>query len=125
MDTTQARRVFDRQRANAKQRGVEFKMTFEQWSELWGARLDERGVRLGQLVMCRNGDAGAYEAGNVRIDTNSGNMKEHHMLRRVKKHAEASPKPPARNHTPANGAPADWLYRKDVFAPYVEKEEDA
>lgn len=52
---------------NAKQRGVEFKLTFEEWFSWWHetGHYHERGNKRGQYVMARKGDKGAYELGNI------------------------------------------------------------
>lgn len=54
---------------NAKVRDVPFELTFEQWWAVWqnSRRWDLRGNRHGRYVMCRCGDKGAYELGNVYI----------------------------------------------------------
>lgn len=76
------RRVNNRRRATpqgkyldhkhrAKQSGIEFKLSFEEWWNLWEPHWHERGI--GGKVMCRANDEGAYELGNVRIDTQSNN----------------------------------------------------
>lgn len=53
-----------------------FLLTYEQWLEIWleSGRWGERGSRPDQYVMHRVGDRGAYEKGNVYIDTNARNM---------------------------------------------------
>lgn len=58
----------------AKQCGIVFNLTFEQWWGLWEPHYKDRGV--GKLVMCRFNDQGGYEIGNVRIDTQANNNKE-------------------------------------------------
>lgn len=65
----------------AKQSGVPFNLSFREWLGVWGGKLSERG--LGKLVMCRTDDKGAYEVGNVRIDTQTNNNREAHNLRRI------------------------------------------
>lgn len=70
-------------KSNAKRRGVDFRFTFEEWWEIWKPHWKERG--LGGLVMCRHNDQGAYEVGNVRIDTCSNNMIEANEIRRMNK----------------------------------------
>lgn len=59
---------------NATQRGVEFKLTFEEWWDVWKPHWKE--VRQGVVCMCRFNDEGAYELGNVRIDTWQNNIRE-------------------------------------------------
>lgn len=58
----------------AEQRGIEFKLTFEEWWSLWKPHWQEN--LQGKVCMCRNGDEGAYEVGNVRIDTWQNNIRE-------------------------------------------------
>jgi hypothetical protein len=67
---------FATQRDNARRRGIEWKLTFEQWWDIWekSGKWNERGA--GLYMMCRTGDIGPYELGNVRIDSNSNNLKE-------------------------------------------------
>lgn len=68
-------RRYQQQRDNARARGIAFKLTFDQWWSIWtkSKRWSRRGKRLGQYVMGRNGDVGAYEVGNVRIMSVSKN----------------------------------------------------
>ena len=67
-------------RSNAKTRGIPFNLTFDEWWSLWEPHWKQRGT---EKAMCRTEDAGAYEVGNVRIDTYSNNAKEYHKLKRV------------------------------------------
>ncbi len=64
---SQARDKFYAHRARAKSRGIEFKLTFEEWRAVWGDKLDQCGVKQWNLGMCRIGDKGAYEVGNVYL----------------------------------------------------------
>lgn len=54
-------------RTNAKMRGIEFKLTFEEWFCWWmdTGHYMERGREVGKYVMGRIGDKGAYELGNI------------------------------------------------------------
>lgn len=61
------------QRATSKARGVEFNLTFEEYCEFWGDDFDKKGIKRYDLCMCRYGDAGAYEVGNIYKDTNINN----------------------------------------------------
>lgn len=58
----------------AKQCGIEFNLTFDEWWEIWQPHYEDRGI--GKLVMCRFNDEGSYEVGNVRIDTQANNNRE-------------------------------------------------
>tara|TARA_R110000744_G_C19210381_1_gene545978 strand:+ start:151 stop:447 length:297 start_codon:yes stop_codon:yes gene_type:complete len=66
----------------AKTRGVGFKLTFDEWLSVWGNNLHKMGNLSGSLQMCRTSDTGAYEIGNVRLDTTANNQREAHNLRR-------------------------------------------
>jgi hypothetical protein len=63
---------------NAAKRGVPFRLTFEEWLNIWteSGHLHERGPHAGQYVMARFGDAGGYEVGNVKIIPHIENIKE-------------------------------------------------
>ena len=125
MDMAVAKQRFRQQQSHAKRRGIEFKLTFEQWCDACHKDWGNRGTRSGQLVMCRNKDQGPYEVGNFRIDTNRSNIQEAAMLYRVKKHAESPPKPQWKSDPSTSyAAPDDWMRRGRVFDEYVESEED-
>lgn len=61
--------TFVRQRNHANSRGVEWKMKFWEWFSVWqeSGKWEERGRGTGSYCMCRVGDEGAYELGNVYI----------------------------------------------------------
>lgn len=63
---------------NAKRRGVPFLLTFGQWWVIWcfSGKWKRRGWRPGRFVMCRVGDAGAYEWGNVYIGPAKHNLRD-------------------------------------------------
>ncbi len=58
----------------AGERGIEFKLTFDEWWGLWEPHWIDK--RIGVVCMCRFNDEGAYELGNVRIDTWQNNIRE-------------------------------------------------
>lgn len=62
----------------ARSRGIPFLLTFSEWWNIWesSGKWEERGTH--GYVMCRTGDLGAYEVGNVRVDTFLNNIKESH-----------------------------------------------
>jgi len=66
------------QKQAARQRGIEFKLTFDEWWWLWEPHWGQR------MVMARHKDQGAYELGNVRVTTQSDNMQERWDLRKEK-----------------------------------------
>jgi hypothetical protein len=67
--------AYSAHKSHAKQRGIEFKMTFDEWWGIWKPHWHLRGNGVGQLMMCRTMDKGAYEVGNVRLDTQAGNAR--------------------------------------------------
>lgn len=67
-----------RHRLNAKQRGIPFQLTFEEWWSIWqkSGHWHERGHGGKHYVMARFGDKGPYAIDNVKIITNDENMRE-------------------------------------------------
>jgi hypothetical protein len=67
-------------KSSARQRGVKFLLTFEQWEGWWLSELARRGPNArrgrshGERVMCRQGDRGAYELGNIYCATFADNL---------------------------------------------------
>lgn len=60
------KRAYWSQRRIAAHRGIDFKLTFDEWMEFWGEDLARRGVGRDKLQMQRLGDVGAYELGNMQ-----------------------------------------------------------
>jgi len=86
LPSSQAAHLLDRflqQRNQAKQRGVEWDLSFMEWIAIWrqSGHLRERGRRRGNYQMCRQGDIGAYCSSNVRIDRMEANIREAHRVR--------------------------------------------
>ncbi|QHJ76797.1 MAG: hypothetical protein [Bacteriophage sp.] len=67
--------AFKSQRRNAISRGVEWKFVFWDWWRVWmeSGKWEFRGRGQCCYCMCRIGDSGAYEIGNVYIGTVSHN----------------------------------------------------
>jgi hypothetical protein len=72
------RKAYTQHKSNAKQRGIPFLLTFEEWKEVWLAsgKWELRGRGADKYCMCRTGDAGAYAVGNVFIDRNAQNVSD-------------------------------------------------
>jgi len=70
-------KVYKAQKSNARTRGIAFFLTFEEWLAIWieSGKLDQRGRGAEKFCMCRNGDIGPYEVGNVFIGTGRENVK--------------------------------------------------
>jgi hypothetical protein len=68
---------YTEQKHGAFRRGITWNITFEEWWNFWqqSGKWDLRGRKKGQYCMCRFGDIGPYEIGNIYIDlatTNAG-----------------------------------------------------
>jgi hypothetical protein len=86
----QIRKAFTLQRLGARDRGIAFLLTFEQWKAWWEAQLGPdwfamRGVGYGKYCMARYGDAGPYKLGNIKCmlhveNHREGNLGKQHAL---------------------------------------------
>lgn len=89
-----AKRKFTQHRANAKLRGVDFLLAFDEWWDIWrkSGKWAHRGKRAGQYCMSRFGDEGAYAVGNVFINLTAVNVSEGvtGIKRTVEQNAERS-----------------------------------
>lgn len=74
-ETTPLRAYTHQRDTAARRRGIAFKLTLTEWWDIWTAsgHWSERGAGRGYM-MCRKGDVGAYEVGNVFIDTGPENV---------------------------------------------------
>jgi hypothetical protein len=74
-------------RGAAKQRGVPFLLTFDEWLTIWRAsgKFAQRGRASDEYCMARCGDQGAYAIGNVRICTNRENATERWQIVRQRR----------------------------------------
>jgi len=83
--------AYIKQKSQAKQRGIPFLLTFEEWWKIWldSGKWKQRGIRLDQCCMARFGDIGPYAVGNVRICSVSEN---HSEGARGRKHTDAARK---------------------------------
>ena len=75
------KKAFREQRNNAKRRGVNWLITFDQWIKWWEKQLgpnwfEKRGKNSGQYVMARKRDKGAYSLGNVECITVTKNGRD-------------------------------------------------
>jgi hypothetical protein len=72
------RAAYSVQKRTAKQRGIEWKFTFNEWWAWWqvGNRWEQRGHGLGKLQMARFGDEGSYSPENVYCATHEQNVKD-------------------------------------------------
>ena len=65
------------QERNALARGIQFLLSYEQWLAIWNesGKLDQRGRGAEKYCMCRHGDVGPYEVGNVFIGSGRENVR--------------------------------------------------
>ena len=72
----EAIKKYKSQISHSKTRGIPFKLSFEEWYIIWtlSGHWHERGKGRDKYVMSRYSDKGAYEVGNVFIQSNSKNV---------------------------------------------------
>jgi hypothetical protein len=72
------RKAYTQQKSNVRQRGLEMRLTFEEWKQIWleSGYWDERGRGACKYCMMRRGDLGHYEIGNVFIGTGAQNVSD-------------------------------------------------
>lgn len=89
--TDQLYRAFKVHRLNAFERGIPWNFQYWEWLQIWqdSGHLEDRGNKGGQWVMARHGDAGAYEAGNVKITRVEKNASDGQKVKRHRRHREA------------------------------------
>lgn len=71
-------KAYTQQKSNAKQRGIEFAITFDEWKQIWidSGKWDQRGRGAEKYCMCRIGDVGCYDVGNVFIGLGKHNVRD-------------------------------------------------
>lgn len=105
----------------AKERGIPFRMSFEDWWEMWEPHYEKRGTRQGQMCMCRHLDQGAYEVGNVRIDLNKSNHQERFLVQKINSAPTAHWQKGLHRTKPPCSTEGEWMWRGDVFREYSEE----
>lgn len=75
-----AKKKYYAQKSGADRRGIEFKLTFEEWDAWWLSNGIDKNQSQGPftgntLAMCRYGDIGPYELDNIYCATNSANVR--------------------------------------------------
>jgi transcriptional regulator with XRE-family HTH domain len=75
---TKAGKAFLAQRAASIKRGIEFKLTFQEWWDWWqfDNRWERRGTRRGCFVMARKNDEGPYSLENIYCATPLQNVQD-------------------------------------------------
>ena len=69
-------RKYQKHKATAKIRGIDFQLTFDEWFNIWqqSGKFNLRGRGSGTYVMSRVNDTGSYAIGNVFIQPNIQNI---------------------------------------------------
>lgn len=114
--------AYSRQKSVAKQRGIQWEITFDEWWNLWSPYYRLRGRGTNGLCMAREGDSGAYKIGNVYLTTNLGNMKDGHATRSKKRRLDPCPPVKRQYWGRQHGKIADSSTRSRVA--YVEHSPD-
>jgi hypothetical protein len=72
------RKAYTQQKSNAKGRGIAFLLTFDEWKQIWveSGKWEQRGRGANKYCMCRFGDQGCYEFGNVFIGLGKINVRD-------------------------------------------------
>lgn len=80
---------FRDQKNNARARGIEFILTFEEWMFVWkqSGKLLQRGLGKGKYCMARIGDVGPYAIDNIKIIRFEDNSSEGSLGQRPKSKA--------------------------------------
>lgn len=70
------------QKRKARQRGIKWKLTFDEWLEIWihSGKWEERGIGADGYCMCRYEDTGPYSVENVYIATVVDNARLNYQL---------------------------------------------
>lgn len=112
------------QQRNAMDRGIPFLLTYEEWLQVWNdsGKLEQRGRGADKFCMCRVGDLGSYEVGNVFIGTGRENVRAGNLGKPVPQEVRDKI---SKAHT---GKPKEWsrgdknpMHRPEVKAKISEK----
>jgi hypothetical protein len=113
------KKAYTQQKSNAKQRGVDFELSFTDWLAiwLWSGKLEERGRGADKYCMARIGDTGSYSRCNVYITINAKNISDGNAGKIV------SAETRAKNSAALAGRPKEWargalnpMHRQEVKA---------
>jgi hypothetical protein len=79
------------QRHRARQRGISWNLTFDEWYQWWQqtGHWEDRGITSGKYVMSRFGDLGPYSLDNIFCQTRDDNCREgNQKLKGIKRSKE-------------------------------------
>ena len=77
-DLRKAKKQFYAQRGNARNRNIEWKLSIEEYCQVWlkSGLWDKRGKGKGKYVMSRKGDIGPYSLDNVFVQSWEQNTRD-------------------------------------------------
>lgn len=116
--------AFYRQRAKAKDRGIGWELTFQQWLDFWGEDISKRGSGKDDLQMQRLADRGPYALGNIRKGTpkqnsvTAGHMKRFKAVKAA--HSDLERRKDAMMHLPS-APPYDEVVTSSIAEEYAAK----
>lgn len=85
MNTTKnPKSAYSKHKCSAKQRGIEFLFTYDEWWSVWKNYFHMRGRGTNGLCMARQNDCGPYSIENVYLTTNLGNLQDYHKSKKAK-----------------------------------------
>lgn len=118
------RHKYAQHKRGAAERGIPFTLTYAEWLQVWGDKIEQRGVHADQLGMLRTRDEGGYELGNVRLGTPKENRQEWAVGHKVRKAVNGAAYFRTGKAQEFDNA-ASWLGgRNHAFDEYVEDEEE-
>lgn len=105
-----AKGKFVRQKSNARARGIEWNLTFEEWLKIWedSGKWEERGRTANSYVMSRKFDNGPYSVDNVVIVTSKKNSRDSFDMALSQAIRRKPVRPNPWYPTPDNIWPLDW-----------------
>lgn len=109
MDRSSARQKYASQKSRAKQHGIGWELTFDQWLAWWGSDLARRGSGPNSLQMQRPADTGPYALGNIRKGTPRDNMKTAANMKRLRATMKAKADLEAARDASEPSPSEDWL----------------
>lgn len=118
-----AQRKYQNHKSKAKQRGIEFDLTFDEWMEIWGEKLQRIGTSSDSYGMLRLRDEGGYSVGNVRIGSPKENACDRSLALKVR--SAQSPAHPNSQHLKKPLGIISWVANRNrVFDEYIEEEDE-
>jgi hypothetical protein len=75
------RKAYNSARSKATQRGIEWRLTYPEWWQIWRDHWNRKPKE--HMALGRYADHGAYERGNCRVITTAENNAEKHHVTKI------------------------------------------